>query len=105
MEYENRWNRHRRLEIAGLQAPPGSGGLQLHAASRRHEGHLAPEGEGRVRIRSPADHRSGAEGVQIVTETPKHRSEERRVGKESVSTCRSRWQPYQSQKKTTPHET
>src|SRR3546814_307991 len=25
---------------------------------------------------------------------PKHRSEERRVGKECVSTCRSRWSPY-----------
>src|SRR3546814_13493287 len=25
---------------------------------------------------------------------PKQRSEERRVGKESVSTCRSRWSPY-----------
>src|SRR3546814_20126152 len=28
-----------------------------------------------------------------------HRSEERRVGKECVSTCRSRWSPYHSQKK------
>src|SRR3546814_17018487 len=28
------------------------------------------------------------------------RSEERRVGKESVSTCRSRWSPYHSKKKT-----
>src|SRR3546814_17773796 len=27
------------------------------------------------------------------------RSEERRVGKESVSTCRSRWSPYHSKKK------
>src|SRR3546814_12134639 len=27
------------------------------------------------------------------------RSEERRVGKECVSTCRSRWSPYQSKKK------
>src|SRR3546814_14942185 len=27
------------------------------------------------------------------------RSEERRVGKECVSTCRSRWSPYHSQKK------
>src|SRR3546814_7943358 len=26
--------------------------------------------------------------------TGKHRSEERRVGKECVSTCRSRWSPY-----------
>src|SRR3546814_12835745 len=29
------------------------------------------------------------------------RSEERRVGKECVSTCRSRWSPYHSQKKRT----
>src|SRR3546814_14540154 len=29
-------------------------------------------------------------------------SEERRVGKECVSTCRSRWSPYHS-KKNTPH--
>src|SRR3546814_15804365 len=29
----------------------------------------------------------------------KHRSEERRVGKECVSTCRSRWAPYHSKKK------
>src|SRR3546814_17855720 len=29
------------------------------------------------------------------------RSEERRVGKECVSTCRSRWSPYHSKKKTT----
>src|SRR3546814_18421262 len=28
----------------------------------------------------------------------KARSEERRVGKECVSTCKSRWQPYHSQK-------
>src|SRR3546814_18020053 len=28
------------------------------------------------------------------------RSEERRVGKEGVSTCRSRWSPYHSKKKT-----
>src|SRR3546814_18521523 len=29
----------------------------------------------------------------------KRRSEERRVGKECVSTCRSRWSPYHSKKK------
>src|SRR3546814_17810352 len=29
------------------------------------------------------------------------RSEERRVGKECVSTCRSRWSPYHSKKKRT----
>src|SRR3546814_16696236 len=33
----------------------------------------------------------------------KRRSEERRVGKECVSTCRSRWSPYDSKKKTNEH--
>src|SRR3546814_11774513 len=32
------------------------------------------------------------------------RSEERRVGKECVSTCRSRWSPYHSQKQLTTIE-
>src|SRR3546814_18510560 len=31
----------------------------------------------------------------------RHRSDERRVGKECVSTCRSRWSPYHSKKKLT----
>src|SRR3546814_14267992 len=31
------------------------------------------------------------------------RSEERRVGKECVSTCRSRWSPYHENKKKTTH--
>src|SRR3546814_20458914 len=31
---------------------------------------------------------------------PDRRSEERRVGKECVSTCRSRWSPYHSKKNT-----
>src|SRR3546814_17837360 len=33
------------------------------------------------------------------------RSEERRVGKEGVSTCRSRWSPYHSTKKNTQQVT
>src|SRR3546814_14130498 len=36
-------------------------------------------------------------GGQIATSTP-GRSEERRVGKECVSTCSSRWSPYPSKK-------
>src|SRR3546814_14260317 len=35
-----------------------------------------------------------------VNEGARHRSEERRVGKECVSTCRSRWSPYHEKKKT-----
>src|SRR3546814_16220828 len=51
----------------------------------------------------------GRDGRRLGTIAPSYpgsdrtRSEERRVGKECVSTCRSRWSPYHSQKKlTTP---
>src|SRR3546814_1432409 len=41
-------------------------------------------------------HESGARGsfVSVAPERGRRRSEERRVGKECVSTCRSRWSPY-----------
>src|SRR3546814_14781329 len=34
------------------------------------------------------------DGTQVKSLTVSNRSEERRVGKECVSTCRSRWSPY-----------
>src|SRR3546814_19461053 len=37
--------------------------------------------------------------VVCINNPPAVRSEERRVGKECVSTCRSRWSPYQYKKK------
>src|SRR3546814_20206975 len=37
--------------------------------------------------------------VELLTEDGVTRSEERRVGKECVRTCRSRWSPYHSTKK------
>src|SRR3546814_13165657 len=51
-------------------------------------------------------HRRGVEAVRRVVEAAPDlgievlRSEERRVGKECVRTCRSRWSPYHSKKKT-----
>src|SRR3546814_14793661 len=39
------------------------------------------------------------EGVSGLTEKASRRSEERRVGKECVSTCRSRWSPYHQKQK------
>src|SRR3546814_21002875 len=43
---------------------------------------------------------SGEEALQRLDNVrPQMRSEERRVGKECVSTCRSRWSPYHSKKK------
>src|SRR3546814_12245010 len=38
-------------------------------------------------------------GAREFDEAVKLRSEERRVGKECVSTCRTRWSPYQLKKK------
>src|SRR3546814_19673657 len=39
-------------------------------------------------------HRFGGACIQIACKFAPDRSEERRVGKECVSTCRSRWSPY-----------
>src|SRR3546814_11318512 len=44
-------------------------------------------------------------GADRMRERPGIRSEERRVGKECVSTCRSRWSPYHSKKKHILHPT
>src|SRR3546814_4214139 len=41
-----------------------------------------------------ADHVIEAVGIGLVAADRRDRSEERRVGKECVSTCRSRWSPY-----------
>src|SRR3546814_13236119 len=40
-----------------------------------------------------------ARGEEVLAEVKSSRSEERRVGKECVSTCRSRWSPYHYKKK------
>src|SRR3546814_11907406 len=46
-------------------------------------------------------HRGRAVETRVDHDQARLRSEERRVGKECVSTCRSRWLPYQYKKKTT----
>src|SRR3546814_11302742 len=48
------------------------------------------DGEIITKIAFPAPKRAGYEKFR----NPASRSEERRVGKECVSTCRSRWSPY-----------
>src|SRR3546814_14354600 len=42
-----------------------------------------------------------AAAVEFIIALPQRRSEERRVGKECVSTWRSRWSPYHSKNKET----
>src|SRR3546814_12635651 len=49
--------------------------------------------------RTPPDALRSATRMLGRTLTGAIRSEERRVGKECVSTCRSRWSPYHSNKK------
>src|SRR3546814_14224927 len=65
---------------------------QVSRHSRPEFGHLENKGETRL-----SEHH--------IVEEPAHdqqarRSEERRVGKECVSTCRSRWSRYHEKKKT-----
>src|SRR3546814_19716512 len=64
----------------------------------------AVEGE-RLRQARESEMAQSIEEIDAVAEArvhlamPEHRSEERRVGKECVSTCRSRWSPYHEKKK------
>src|SRR3546814_20213700 len=53
--------------------------------------------EGQIERYSLGDIPGEIEPVPTLEETPA-RSEERRVGKECVSTCRSRWSPYHYKK-------
>src|SRR3546814_17464585 len=79
-------------------------GLQLDQLERRivialEEGFGAPiggdrlDGEGRARL--PVYHTRQTPDIELRARRIGFvRSEERRVGKEGVSTCRSRWSPY-----------
>src|SRR3546814_11314903 len=80
--------------VEGLVAP-GLGAVDLERQVRGHEV-LSVEADARDLRLGPAaelerQHRVGRD--RVVAEQPL-RSEERRVGKECVSTCRSRWSPY-----------
>src|SRR3546814_13976625 len=71
--------------------PSGNAGREQRsggviAQRRRSSGDLMQAGAIEAAIGKPAVNRCYA--------ARQHRSEERRVGKERVSTCRSRWLPY-----------
>src|SRR3546814_2650622 len=53
-----------------------------------------PRRDGEGRARQPHRRRSGQIEIVAADGRLPGRSEERRVGKECVSTCRSRWSPY-----------
>src|SRR3546814_12099339 len=54
---------------------------------------LAEALQGLARNARPEDHQLAGQLVAVLGELPQ-RSDERRVGQECVSTCRSRWSPY-----------
>src|SRR3546814_13977712 len=58
-----------------------------------------PKHESIPEINSPLPPILGLSLVLAAARRASRRSEERRVGKECVSTCRSRWAPYNSKKK------
>src|SRR3546814_12922191 len=63
------------------------------AVAARVAGAVEPPGDRTVDRVEVAQHRDGRARHAV------GRSEERRVGKECVSTCRSRWSPYHEKKK------
>src|SRR3546814_11772715 len=78
----------------------------------RHLQHIPEKTEGCGDIRSADVHMVDADdghgpllclflrvGFSLLSRPTRPRSEERRVGKECVSRCRSRWSPYHSKKK------
>src|SRR3546814_18877449 len=78
----------------------GDGGVNLHAGYVFATG---GNGAGNVPTSAGTNHQRFRAREQVVDEAGPHiqerftisrRSEERRVGKECVSTCRSRWSPY-----------
>src|SRR3546814_13079751 len=77
-----------RIGIIGEQADPADAGIPIVAEQRRDGG--------RPFLRHVAVIGLDVEAEQhaVLIERLARRSEERRVGKGCVSTCRSRWSPY-----------
>src|SRR3546814_17257613 len=91
----------------------GGGGGQGRARGDRHvaEGRARPGACACEPARRRARRRVRAGGVRVSAgrrggrgTRGARRTEERRVGKECVSTCRSRWSPEHYKKKTTTHD-
>src|SRR3546814_15156735 len=81
--------------------------LQGDAVFHRHlgTGQRIERGSSDAAAYLPPEHRRRRDVIRMNVRVDRHdelqtSSEERRVGKECVSTCRSRWSPYHSNKKT-----
>src|SRR3546814_1980448 len=84
------------VQTCALPIYAGGGGNAVRevASDRNAEGNNSAQATVPVAARPYADLRVGNVGAPADA-VGGDRSEERRVGKECVSTCRSRWSPYQ----------
>src|SRR3546814_14982773 len=88
-----------RPEMDGIDAEPVGDGDQQRAEDHHdgklvHHGRQQEEGDVESGQGDPAFADTGGEPLREPDRDLVLRSEERRVGKECVSTCRSRWSPY-----------
>src|SRR3546814_18480059 len=69
--------------------------LNLVSGEAKHSGYLSRQGQAGTRNDKQRKISPDVLGkAQYVSDPATQRSEKRRVGKECVSTCRSRWSPY-----------
>src|SRR3546814_14201093 len=94
MAMERKFSKEQILDLYLNRVYFGGGAYGVDAASRRFFGHSA--------TRLSLEEAAIIAGLVKAPSRYAPRSEERRVGKECVSTCRSRWSPYHKKKK--PHE-
>src|SRR3546814_2253762 len=81
------------MRISDWSSDVCSSDLDLEAESMEHEDLPGVRDHLRL-VQHEAGDGSGVVVRQMPVELAVKRSEERRVGKECVSTCRSRWSPY-----------
>src|SRR3546814_15589759 len=87
----------------------GNVAIRITETAGRDAFEVAGRGELQLAVLIETMRRAGYELAisrpRVVMQSDPRRSEERRVGKECVITCRSRWSPYHTQKTHTPHTT
>src|SRR3546814_11815342 len=78
-----------------LNRPDASNGMNISLMKALHQAVLRCHSEAGVRVvHLRGAGRNFCAGGDVPEFASKGRSEDRRVGKECVSTCRSRWSPY-----------
>src|SRR3546814_17679505 len=84
----------------GLTTPPGGTWVQTDRAAHERWAQLAIANPRASSVLHVLVAQMGRHNAIVASQTTLARSEERRVGKECVSTCRSRWSTGHEKKKT-----